>query len=181
MTLDRAVRWRPVRGTGLEHLHVTEADEGILARSVVVGEFDGLDFGARYELLLERDWTFRRLLLERTDGAALRLEADGRGNWSRDGIALTFLDGCVDLDIAATPFTNTLPIRRARLEVGVPQHFQMTWIPLDTLEPLRDEQIYTKRDDTHFRYQSGDGSFEAELTLDADGLVVDYPALFARA
>ena len=165
---------------GLEHLHLTETGDGILARSAVIGNFNGLDFGARYEVRLERDWTFRALLLERLDGVRLTLKRDSSGAWFRDGVPSPALADCIDIDIAATPFTNTLPIRRARFEVGVPQHFQMAWIPLDTLDPFRDEQIYTTRDDAHFRYQSGDGSFEAELTLDADGLVVDYPGLFVR-
>jgi uncharacterized protein len=180
VALDRAIRWRPVQGTGLEHLYLGETDGGILARSVVIGEFDGVAFGARYEVRLDCDWTFRSLLLERTDGASLRLESDGRGTWIRNGTAMPLLAGCIDIDIAATPFTNTLPIRRTRFEPGVPQLFRMAWIPLDSLEPIMDEQIYTKRDGTHFRYQAADGSFEAELILDADGLVVDYPGLFVR-
>ena len=181
MALDRAIRWRPTEGVGLEHLHLTETGDGILARSAVIGTYDGLAFGARYEMRLARDWTFRSLLLERTDGAHLDLERDGLGDWRRDGAPLPTLAGCIDIDIAATPFTNTLPIRRATFESGQPQRFHMAWIPLDTLEPVADEQIYTKRDGRHFRYQAADGSFEAELTLDDDGLVVDYPGLFVRA
>lgn len=180
MALDRAIRWRPVQGTGLEHLHLTETGDGILARSAVIGTDDGLAFGARYEIHLESDWTFRSLLLERMDGARLILERDSNGDWRREGTPLPALAGCIDIDIAATPFTNTLPIRRARFEPGQPQRFHMAWIPLDSLEPMVDEQIYTKRDDRRFRYQAADGSFEAELTLDDDGLVVDYPGLFVR-
>ena len=31
-----------------------------------------------------------------------------------------------------------------------------------------------------FRYEAVDGSFAADITVDADGLVVDYPSLFVR-
>jgi uncharacterized protein len=103
------------------------------------------------------------------------------GAWERaNGEALPQFEGCIDIDIGATPFTNTLPIRRAHLAAGVPQHFRMVWIPLDSLEPFVDEQIYTRRDDTHFRYAAADGSFEADITVDEEGLVVDYPGLYHR-
>ena len=182
MPIDRTVRWRPRDGSGLEHLELRQSAGGILVRSVLIGEREGVRFGARYDMRLDPDWTFRFLILDRMDGATLRLDSDGRGGWTRDGsVLLPQLDDCIDIDISATPFTNTLPIRRAHLEPGMPQRFRMAWVPLDTLEPFADEQIYTRHDDRHFRYQSGDGTFEAELTVDADGLVVDYPALFARA
>jgi hypothetical protein len=43
----------------------------------------------------------------------------------------------------------------------------------------RSEQVYTRMDAEHFRFQSDD--FETVLTVDADGVVMDYPGLFARA
>ncbi len=42
--------------------------------------------------------------------------SDGHGHWRKaDGTALPQFDGCVDIDLAGTPFTNTLPIRRLGL------------------------------------------------------------------
>lgn len=81
----RAVRWRALGRPGLEHVEMTEAEDRILARSVVIGEREGTASGLRYEVELGPDWTFRRLAVERMDGAALRLESDGRGGWLRDG------------------------------------------------------------------------------------------------
>jgi hypothetical protein len=56
----------------------------------------------------------------------------------------------------------------------------MAWIPLDTLEPFVDQQIYTKLGPTSFRYQSADLSFERVIATDADGFVTFYPGLFER-
>ena len=87
-----------------------------------------------------------------------------------------------NIDISGTPFTNTLPIRRNRdWVIGEPRRFNMAWVPLDTLEPFQDGQIYTPLGDNRWRYQAADGSFEAEILVDDDGLVVDYPGLFRRA
>jgi hypothetical protein len=181
MSLHRVIRWQPVDAPGLEHFEIRETDWGYLAQSTVVGSFEGSDFGCRYEVTLDRNWTFRHLVLEKTDGKVLILKSDGAGNWERaGGDALEQFAGCIDIDIGVTPFTNTLPIRRARFEVGVPQHFKMVWIPLDSLEPFIDAQIYTKRDDAHFHYAAADGSFGAVLTVDAEGFVIDYPGLYTR-
>jgi uncharacterized protein len=181
MSLYRIIRWQPEEGVGLEHLELRETDWGYLAQSTIVGTFEGHDFSCRYEVTLDVKWTFRHLVLEKTDGKVLILKSDGMGTWERaNGDGLPEFRGCIDIDIGATPFTNTLPIRRAHLEAGVPQHFRMVWIPLDSLEPFVDEQIYTRRDDTNVHYAAADGSFEADITIDADGLVVDYRGLYHR-
>lgn len=181
MPPDQTLRWRPLDGVGFEHCEITATSESITARSVVIGDHDGHAFGARYELRLDPDWTFRTLHLERIDGASVTLQSDGRGRWiDGENHHLVELDGCIDIDISATPLTNTLPIRRTRLVPGEPQRFDMAWLPLDTLAPFVDGQIYTRIDDSHCRYQAADGSFEALLELDADGFVTNYPGLFER-
>lgn len=181
MARDRMLRWRPLGGVGLEHCRLLETPEAITVRSVVIGDHDGYAFGARYELRLDPDWTFRTLYLERVDGASVTLQSDGRGRWiDGENHHLVELDGCIDIDISATPLTNTLPIRRTRLVPGEPQPFTMAWLPLDTLTPFADGQIYTLLADGRYRYQAEDGSFEAELTVDQDKFVVYYPGLFER-
>lgn len=181
MTLRRTLRWRPLEGAGLEHCDIEDRGSAIHVRSTLIGERDGTDFGVTYEMELARDWTFRAVVIRRTDKAAFTLVSDGKGNW-KDGEsrALAELAGCIDVDISGTPFTNTLPMRRAKFEPGVPQRFDMAWIPLDTLKPFKDGQIYTWLGGDRWRYQAADGSFEAELTVDADRFVVHYPQLFER-
>jgi hypothetical protein len=174
------LRWRPADGIGLEHLDIRETADGIVAASTVIGTFEGFAYGARYEVRLAPDWTFRALRLERTDGAALALDCEN-GAWSMNGAPAPQFAGCIDIDISATPFTNTLPIRRVPFEPRAPRRFDMAWVPLDSLAPFVDGQIYTMRDATHFRYEAADGSFEAELTLDRDGFVLHYPGLYERA
>jgi hypothetical protein len=179
--LPRTIRWRPVSGEGLEHLELRATDGGIVAHSAIVGTFEGLAFGASYEIRLSPDWRFRSLTLARADGASLALEADAAGLWTMNGRPAPQFDGCIDVDVGATPFTNTLPIRRARFDIGVPQPFRMAWVPLDTLDPFVDEQIYTQLAPDRYRYRAADGSFEADITVDDDGLVIEYPGLFQRA
>lgn len=181
MPLTRTVRWRPLDAVGLEHLEIVESPTAIVANSVLIGEREGSQFGVRYEVELAPNWSFRALRLERMDGARLELYSDGEGNWTNgQHLSLPELDGCIDIDISGTPFTNTLPTRRTRFASGEPARFTMAWIPLDTLEPFADEQIYSLLDDSRFLYESADGSFKAELSLDADGFVAYYPTLFEQ-
>jgi hypothetical protein len=72
------------------------------------------------------------------------LSADGKGKWfNAMGIPLAGLDGCIDIDISATPFTNTLPIRRLQLERGAAQVLRVAYIPVPALKPGAVEQRYT--------------------------------------
>ena len=57
----------------------------------------------------------------------------------------------------------------------------MLYVPFDSFAPVRDEQVYACLEPgRRFRYQAADRAFAAELTVDADGLVEDYPGLFSR-
>jgi len=79
-----------------------------------------------------------------------------------------------------TPFTNTLPLRRAPLAVGETRRLRIAYIPATTLEPYPAEQIYTRLEERRYRFETADGSFTADIGVDEDGLVVDYPGLFER-
>ncbi len=177
-----SIRWRPWQGDGIEHLSVGPAADGILACGVVVGERGGTRYGIHYRIVCDDRWAVRAFEIESTDGRALALAGDGKGHWrNRAGKELPEFDGCVDIDLAGTPVTNTLPIRRERWQVGETRHFSMLYVPFDTLEPLVDNQIYTcLAVARRFRYQAADRRFEAELPLDDDGFVQDYPPLFRR-
>ena len=183
MNLRRIVRWVPYEGTGLEHAQINDWGDIIKVRSVVIGHKDGTDYGLHYEMTLDPDWTFRSVIFQRIDGVMKVLQLGRQGQLADgDGEPLPELEGCIDIDISGTPFTNTLPIRRNRDWVtGEPQRFDMAWVPLDTLEPFKTARFTPRLGTKSWRYQAADGSFEAEITVDDDSLVVDYPGLFRRA
>jgi len=175
--LNRTVRWAASAWDGLEHLELRETHNEIVANSALVGSFNNHPHGTRYEIHLGLDWVFRSLLLEQMDGRRLELWRDG-DDWLLQDKVAEHLAGCVDLDLSGSPFTNTLPIRRLPWKVGEPQRLRMAYVPFDTLVPFADGQIYTRLSPSAFRYQSEDGTFEQTISVDADGLVTDYPTLF---
>jgi hypothetical protein len=90
------------------------------------------------------------------------------------------LSDAIDLDLAITPFTNTLPIRRLDLAVGDEGDVTAAYVSFPDLEVNIDEQRYTRLDEDVYLYESLDSDFSREITVDLDGIVVEYPGLFER-
>ena len=176
MSLDKTIRWRGLDPVTLEHCHVISTARDTRIRGTIIAPA----YGLFYRIKLDDSEVVRTVKLERSDGQALELFSDGAGNWSDDRAEpLSALKGCVDIDIWPTPLTNSLPIWRAQWADNSPQRFAMAWIDADEMSVERSEQVYTRLDASHFRFQSGD--FDRVLQIDADGLVVSYPGLFERA
>jgi hypothetical protein len=179
--LRESIRWRSREHGGLEQLRINEWPEAIKVRSAIVGEADNGRHGVLYEINLTPDWIFESILLQRTDGVMTVLSRGKHGEWFDAQVEeLPELKGCIDIDFEMTPFTNTLPIRRAPLAIGETRRFRMAYIPADTLEPYPVDQIYTRLGERLYRFETADGSFTADISVDDDGLVMDYPGLFER-
>jgi len=181
-TVDRGVCWTPWDGPGLEHLRLTEDDASVLADGLLIGVAADGPFRARYRVRCDATRRVREVLVDPLDGRApLHLRADGAGAWTDGaGTALPALAGCIDIDLAISPFTNTLPIRRLAFAAGEARILTMAYIraPELTVGPLR--QRYTRLTADRYRYENVDDDFTAELPLDDAGLVLDYPGLFRR-
>ncbi|TMD09413.1 MAG: hypothetical protein E6J01_01920 [Chloroflexi bacterium] len=173
----RDVMWAPIPGPGLEHLHLA-ADR---CASVLIATDAGHPYSFSYHLTWDAGWHVRtvdaRLLGE--ERAPIQLRTDGTGHWlTAQGEDMAALAGCIDVDFTASPFTNTLPIRRLGLQVGQSARLLVVYILVPTLEIRPATQTYTRLDATHYRYESG--TFRADLPVDEDGLVLDYPGLWRR-
>lgn len=175
-------RWEDWSGRGLQHVVLTERGDAIIAEAVCIVAGDG-DFAARYRIQCDPDWRCRELDVEIIGAARpLRLRGDARGHWAdADGRALPALDGALDVDLAFTPFTNTLPIRRLALPAGASAEIDVVYVRAPALSIAIDRQRYTCLERLRrYRYEAVDGSFTAELEVDSSGLVLTYPELFRR-
>ena len=183
----RTICWTPTwnkdrEGLGLEHLLLAErtADGVVLAFDEDYGPFR-----LAYRLAWDESWQLghAQLLVATSHSTrSLGLQTDGQGHWrDDDGRNLPELDGCVDIDIWPTPFTNSFPIRRQPMAIGERQLFRMAWISAPELTVQPKPQAYTRLADRRYLFESLDGSgFRAELPVDEDGIVMDYPDLFRR-
>ena len=121
------------------------------------------------------------LRFDRFGEADLWLATDGSGRWGEmNGAHRTELDGCYDIDLACTPFTNTLPIRRLPLLEGHSAELPVVHVDPATLEARKVMQRYTRIGSHRWRYENTDSGYSVELEVDEFGLVKDYPELFRR-
>jgi hypothetical protein len=183
----RAICWTPTwnkdhEGLGLEHLLLTDrtADSVILAFDEEHGPFR-----LTYRLIWDQSWRLRDAELAvatESSTRSLHLQTDGEGRWRlTDGQAIDELDGCLDIDIWPTPFTNSFPIRREPMELGERRELRMAWILAPDLTFQPQPQAYTRLADRRYLFENLDGTgFRAELDVDEDGIVLDYPELFRR-
>lgn len=182
------VMWSAWDNPGLEHLHLAVHDDGIIAEGMVLGVMEGRPFRVAYEVRCDAGWRMRAVRVGIPGSGPLGVDplSDGDGNWTTlHGNAVPELEGCLDVDISVTPFTNTLPIRRLSLAPTESAEISVAYVEGTGLQAWPEPQRYTcleKGDGGGlYRFLSLDGGFTVDLPVDADGLVVDYPGLFRRS
>ncbi len=90
------------------------------------------------------------------------------------------LDGADFFDLGWSPLFNSLPVIRDRLlEPGRPRDYLMRWVDVPSLEVSVSKQRYEPLGNGVVRFRAGD--FVSDITFDADGFVVNYPGIGARA
>lgn len=188
----RELIWSYPAGPGLEHFRLARDDDGFLADGLYVGcHENGEPYRVHYRIRIGPDWRMRsavvKLLMGNSHGPAeISLAVDDAGFWT-DGAGATLedLNGCHEADLYATPFTNTLAIRRLGLVAGESAEISVAYIevPEMTVKPVR--QRYTcirplGPDGGEYRYEALFKTFSGDLTVDADGLVITYSGSFER-
>lgn len=178
-----SVLWRRRDMPGHESCRVVRVDDGWTLEGAAVLSFEKQTCRLDYVIACDPDWVTRTARVtgwvgDRDIDILVAREADGR--WKLNGRDCDDVEGCVDVDLNFSPSTNMLPIRRLELEVGASATVSAAWLrfPGFTLEPL--EQTYTRIEDRLYRYESGGGSFVAQIAVDKAGLVIDYGELWAR-
>jgi hypothetical protein len=180
----RVVAWRRAdedRGHSLARLEQRPDGWTCWGTEVLAGPAALLSCGFRIEV--DTGWATRTVEVWSVSAAgerSLRLAADSERRWWRDGARAPDLDGCLDVDVAATPLTNTFPINRlAGLGVGASVTSPVAWVDVPGLGVSRVDQTYRRLADRRWQYRDERyGAFE--LSVDEDGLVVDYSGLATR-
>lgn len=157
-----------------------------VADSVILA-FDENDrpFRLTYRLEWDEAWRIRSANLSVANDAGSRtlaLLADGRGRWTYPGgEPIDSLDGCVDIDIWPTPFTNTFPVRRQPMKNGERHELAVAWVCAPELTIHRRVQAYTRKDEYCYLFESlGEDAVQADLSVDENLIVIDYPGMFQR-
>jgi uncharacterized protein len=109
---------------------------------------------------------------------AHRAERDADGAWTLDGVLVPGVHGALDLDLAFTPATNMLQLRRVALAVGAAADVPVAWLDdaTWTLAPL--PQRYERRGEGAYWYESPTADYRALLEVRADAFATRYPGLW---
>ncbi|MDY7084161.1 MAG: putative glycolipid-binding domain-containing protein [Actinomycetota bacterium] len=204
--LPSSLFWQRKDTAGSEHV-LADTAEGLYARGTALA-VDPIPYTCRYELRTDPEWVtaFFDVAVEgagwsrsvRLDLAAGRWRVTTAERGSLDSVLSSaghagaglpgtedpdLLYGAFDVDLGGSPLTNTLPIRRLGLHRaaadGTAHRLSVAWVLLPSLEVVQADQIYTALGEGRVRFASE--TFSADLSIDEDGFVVDYPGLAARA
>ncbi|MFC4712943.1 putative glycolipid-binding domain-containing protein [Planococcus dechangensis] len=175
------VMWENRDTFGCELLKLSMAEQAIHINSTVmtIGESGPIEM--HYQLELDLKWKIKHVHMQ-SEGTALHLISTRQSEWiDENGKRMDALTGAIDIDISATPFTNSLPINRYDWKLGQARDFEMVYIqvPLMAVRKVRQTYILLDGKETRtFQYRSGD--FQSVITVDEYGLVTNYPGLFTR-
>lgn len=189
------VLWKGTDEWRAEVAQLELGDDRLTATGTQLG-IDPLPYRVDYELETGAQWLTRRLQVTATgDGWVRRLDlrSDGAGHWESTssvegdvdlpspGGDLAAVEGALDCDLAYSPLTNLMPVRRHQLDRNPGTvDFLMAWVSLPDLAVHLSPQRYQHLDTSLVRYLSTDSDFQADLELDSEGLVINYPGLAQR-
>jgi uncharacterized protein len=172
---------------GFEVVFVQPTAGGYRIDGVVSAIENGKACAVRYAIEIDpawrttTAWTAGRAEAGPTDRT---LATAGDGTWRVDGVPAPHLDGCFDVDLEASAFTNAFPVHRLAIEPGDAADAPAAWVRAVGLGVERLEQRYARIDDDgpHARYDyAAPGlGFETRLVYDESGLVLNYPGIATR-
>ncbi|EHN12206.1 hypothetical protein PAI11_08820 [Patulibacter medicamentivorans] len=198
-----AVTWKGleegVGGWRAELATIELDDDGVRAEGTQIGA-DPLPYRADYVLDAGRGFTTAQLEVYVTGAGWSRdlvLTRDAGGTWVAQtrtfgdvdlpapAADTALLRGALDCDLAFSPLTNLMPVRRHQLDRRPGREdIAVAWVSLPDLAVHRSQQRYEHLADGSVRFTSLDDDeshgFTADLRLDRHGLVVEYPQLARR-
>lgn len=177
------ILWSGREYYSLENCLIDTSETGSEITSTIIGSYQGKIYQVAYHIKTNEHWetVFVAITSRHSNQTQkIQLEGDGKGNWTSNGTEAKQFRGCIDVDIALTPFTNTLPIRRLKLHQQQEQVIQVIYIDLIDQRILPVRQLYRCLSATEYHYENIPNDFEARVVVDESGFVVDYPSLFVR-
>ena len=180
--MQKSIVWEGLANDTEEHCSINFLDTGILVRSEVEGWAGTVPVYAEYFIRLDLQWNVKEFMIEfhvSDHKHAFNLTRDVAGNWAdSEGNACPEFNGCSYIDISLTPLTNSLPINSLKMAIGESHEFSLIYIDVLEAEMRLDHQKYTRQSSNSYRFENDGGKFTADITVDEDGFVIDYPKLF---
>jgi uncharacterized protein len=194
--VHRSLVW--LKDGGAELSEVKLARSRLSALGCAIGS-DPVPYRLEYVLTTAESYVTSSLRAH-TSGVGWRrsveLHRDGNGHWRfvadaegdldapPPGGDASLFDGALDCDLGLSPLTNTMPmLRHELLSPAEPVDLLMAWVSVPGLAISPSAQRYTpvsQADSTSVVRFDSDG-FSADIVVDKNGFVVDYPGIGHRA
>jgi hypothetical protein len=192
--------WSKEQPFGAEIADITIEGGTLRASGVAIGTA-GVPYWLEYQLITTGGYATsrleastrgagwrRRLVLERAASGVWSCTTETAGDtgaWEGPGGYLSSVAGALDCDLGLSPLTNSMPVLRHGLHMGgEPVDLLMAWVgvPELTVSASRQRYSFVRRTPAGsvVRFESLDSDFAADVTFDANGIVLDYPGI-ARA
>lgn len=163
-------------GTGLDTAQLISAPTGHDLRGVALFVHNHQPVRLDYHIHCDTDWHTQHAAVrgyigpQPIDLAITRL----KHRWSLNNTPLPQLDHCSDLDLAFTPATNLIALRRLSLSSTTPRGTSLAaWLQWPSLELTPLEQRY-RRVGEAYRYDVPSLNYTATLRVNAAGFVTHY-------
>ncbi|WP_367143591.1 putative glycolipid-binding domain-containing protein [Bdellovibrio bacteriovorus] len=171
------VVWESLKGVGFEHLVLKKAGENIFADSLLVyPDSSGKLQRIKYSITMDDSYSVQNFHVQSL-------------THPNQKVGVSDLIDSLFVDIFPSPFTNTLPIQWMRSQFLQVYEIEVTWVDALQFKTKKASQRYTELKNTPeqsvYRFESIDAKtkevhFSADLTVDKDCLVLEYPGYFRR-
>jgi hypothetical protein len=180
---EHSILWRSLDRPGHESACLIRRDPGWHLGGTAIFAHGGLPCRLDYKVICDAEWQTLSGKVEGWVGeriVEIEISVDSQRRWWFNREERPEVMGCTDLDLNFSPSTNLLPLRRLGLALGQYAEIRAAWLrfPSFTLEPL--EQYYTRIDEAIYRYESAGGRFVAELKVNEEGFITEYPCLWEQ-
>lgn len=126
-----SILWKRLDTPGHDACHLDGDEAGWKLQGTAVFRHDEVPARLTYQIVCGLTW---HTLQGRVEGwlgvqpVAFNIARIDTGEWTLNGLVVSGLENCVDLDLGFTPATNLLPIRRLDLVEGQEAEAPAAWL-----------------------------------------------------
>lgn len=181
--MQKNILWTGIEYHSLENCILTITNKGSEINSSIIGTYANELYKIEYRIRTNQYWetAFFEVKSQLYNTVAnIDFRKEGKESWSVNGQPDEKFNGCIDIDISLTPFTNTLPINRLKLSEKEGEQIKVLYVDVLGQKIMPVLQKYTRLSPTDYKYENVPNDFESVISVDNLGLVVKYPGLFKR-
>ncbi len=174
------IGWKGHEYASKERCRVLIGEDEILINGQIRSRPTDIDLKINYAIRLTAAWETKAVRIAGSfDGKATDFDFQRNGtlwtNWDGQSLA-----DALEPDISLTPLTNTLPLRRLNIAVGESREISVLYFDLEAGNVDLREQRYTRLSERQYRFETVPAGFSANIDVDENGFVLEYPGLFSR-